>query len=686
VLEKWQASIVTGQMFDMEFPLRGADGLFRLFLTRVLPLKDAEGHILQWFGTNTDITELKEAEKELIKSENKFRTLTENSPDVIARFDKQNRHIYINPAAAEFYGSPPEEITGKTNHELRIDLETAKFLEKQRENVFTTGKKKIMEFHYTSPQGKEYYFNTQIVPEFVDGEVNSVLAISHNITDLIKAEIRLKETLDGLEEKVKERTDELEKIYNLLKESENGLAEAQAMAHIGNWDWNIFTGELYGSDEIYRIFGLAPQEFDVKFDEILNYIHPCDRARVENVIKEASNGNPPGIDFRITLANGEERVVHAHAKIIVDGKKIPVRMRGTVQDITERKQMEEALRESEEKYRNIIETTNEGIVVIDADLRITYVNKKLAEKGGYNQEEVIGRPWWDFTDEEGKAVAKLHMDKRLRGIDEIYELKIICKDGSPFWMLVSSKSLLDKEGKFSGSLSMLTDITERKKAEEKIKRLANIVESSDDAIVTESLDGIILSWNNGAEQVYGHSAEEVMGKNVSIFELENLKGETKQLFEEIKQGKKIHHYETSRLKKDGTIINVSVTLSPVLNSYGELVAISAIARDITENTKAKEALRLSNIYNRSLIEASLDPLVTIGHDGKITDVNTSTEFVTGYSRNELIGTDFANYFTEPEKAKKGYKEVFNEGCVSDYALEIRHRNGSITPVLYNASV
>ena len=116
------------------------------------------------------------------------------------------------------------------------------------------------------------------------------------------------------------------------------------------------------------------------------------------------------------------------------------------------------------------------------------------------------------------------------------------------------------------------------------------------------------------------------------------------------------------------------------------MAISAIVRDITENIKAKEALRLSNIYNRSLIEASLDPLVTIGHDGKITDVNTSTELVTGYSRDELIGTDFTDYFTEPEKAKKGYQEVFKEGFVSDYALEIRHRNGSITPVLYNASV
>ena len=87
-----------------------------------------------------------------------------------------------------------------------------------------------------------------------------------------------------------------------------------------------------------------------------------------------------------------------------------------------------------------------------------------------------------------------------------------------------------------------------------------------------------------------------------------------------------------------------------------------------------------------MIEASLDPLVTIGHDGKITDVNEATEFVTGYSRDELIGTDFTNYFEDPDKAKKGYQEVFKEGFVSDYALGIKHRDGNITPVLYNASI
>lgn len=108
--------------------------------------------------------------------------------------------------------------------------------------------------------------------------------------------------------------------------------------------------------------------------------------------------------------------------------------------------------------------------------------------------------------------------------------------------------------------------------------------------------------------------------------------------------------------------------------------------DITERRHAEEALRVAGAYNRSLIEASLDPLVTIGPDGKITDVNAATEVVTGYSREELIGTDFSNYFTEPNSARAGYQQVFQEGFVRDYALEIQRRDGHITPVLYNASV
>ncbi len=115
-------------------------------------------------------------------------------------------------------------------------------------------------------------------------------------------------------------------------------------------------------------------------------------------------------------------------------------------------------------------------------------------------------------------------------------------------------------------------------------------------------------------------------------------------------------------------------------------SFAELEKEITERKQAEEALRLANAYNRSLIEASLDPLVTIGSNGRITDVNGATEKVTGHSREQLIGTDFMDYFSEPEKAKAGYQQVFHDGFVQDYALEIRHKDGHLTPVLYNASV
>ncbi len=273
----------------------------------------------------------------------------------------------------------------------------------------------------------------------------------------------------------------------------------------------------------------------------------------------------------------------------------------------------EVLRKSEEKYRTIIETTNEGIWVSDTKSKIIFSNKKMAEILGYSQDEMIGRLEMDFIDEENKAFSKLRMKKKLRRIDEIHEDKLVRKDGLFLWALVSSKALFDTNGKFSGALSMLTDITERKKAEEKIKSLANIVGSSNDAIITESLDGIITSWNKGAEQIYGYSAEEVIGKKIAILEPDNLKGEIEQLTNAIKQGKKIKHYETSRLKKDDTTINVSVTLSPIIDQYGKLVAISCIGGDITEKKIAEKLLqekKIAEVSNRTKNEF----LASISHE------------------------------------------------------------------------
>jgi PAS domain S-box-containing protein len=148
------------------------------------------------------------------------------------------------------------------------------------------------------------------------------------------------------------------------------------------------------------------------------------------------------------------------------------------------------------------------------------------------------------------------------------------------------------------------------------------------------------------------------------------------------------HYRMEKrfLRRDGQVVWGQLSVSLVRNQKGEFKYCIGMVEDISERKRAEEAVRRASAYNRSLIEASLDPLVTIAPDGKITDVNNATEKVTGLSRQQLIGTDFSDYFTDSGKARAGYEQVFREGSAQDYELEIRHDAGHATPVLYNASV
>ncbi|MHB0977459.1 MAG: PAS domain-containing protein [Candidatus Aquicultorales bacterium] len=220
--------------------------------------------------------------------------------------------------------------------------------------------------------------------------------------------------------------------------------------------------------------------------------------------------------------------------------------------------------------------------------------------------------------------------------------------------------------------------------------LASIVENSDDGIITKTSQGIITSWNNGAERIYGYPAKEVLGRPISLLIPPGHSDEVPALLERIKRGESVHHYETVRQRKDGRVVDVSISISPVKNRQGEIIGASTVARDITAEVatrkQAEAQLASASQYARSLIEASLDPLVTIDAAGKITDVNEATIKVTGIPRRELIGTDFSNYFTEPEQAREGYQQVFAKGSVTDYPLTIRHKDGELTDVLYNASV
>jgi PAS domain S-box-containing protein len=239
------------------------------------------------------------------------------------------------------------------------------------------------------------------------------------------------------------------------------------------------------------------------------------------------------------------------------------------------------------------------------------------------------------------------------------------------------------------------DITDRKRAEIALQaseeRWATTLMSIGDAVIATDTSGSIVFMNGVAEALTGWTLGNAVQKPITeVFHIINEQTHLdveNPIVKVLREGMIIglaNH--TLLVKKDGTEVPIDDSGAPIRDKEGNTVGVVLIFRDIIERKQAEKALTLASAYNRRLIEASIDPLVTINPEGRISDVNASTEQATGYSRDELIGTDFSDYFTDPQRARAGYQMVFKEGLVRDYPLEIRHRNGHVTTVLYNASV
>ena len=335
--------------------------------------------------------------------------------------------------------------------------------------------------------------------------------------------------------------------------------------------------------------------------------------------------------------------------------------------------------------RSLIEASLDPLVTINSSGKITDLNAATETVTGLTRTELIGSDFSDYFTSPEKA-RTAYEQVFSEGLLRDYPLELRHRDGRITPVLYNATVYRNQSGKIAGVFAAARDISERTRTEEKIRYLASIVETSDDAIIGKTLDEQILSWNKGAERIYGYTAKEAIGRSIVFLAPPERKDELKTIIERIKRGESIEHFETTRQRKDGQIIQVMLTISPIKNANEEIVGASTIARDITVNKQAEREIKKLNQYMRSLIEASLDPLVTISPLGKITDVNVSTETATGQTRCELIGSDFTDYFTAPEKAQAAYEQVFREGSVRDYPLELRHRNGNVIPVLYNASV
>jgi PAS domain S-box-containing protein len=288
-------------------------------------------------------------------------------------------------------------------------------------------------------------------------------------------------------------------------------------------------------------------------------------------------------------------------------------------------------------------------------------------------------------------------------LDNLY--RIIKPDGEIRWINALGQTGYDQEDRPLWMTGICLDITDRWEMELKYREL---VQNASSIIIRWDLKGRINFFNEYAEEIFGYSAPEVLGQSVMdvIVPRKDSSGAVLgNIVQDILETpEQFTVNENENITKDGKRIWIRWINKPIYDGQGRIQEVLAVGMDITQRVHAEKRLKetldnleklveerarelkISNEYNRNLIETALDPLVTIGANGKITDVNKATEHATGLSREELIGTDFADYFTQPEEAKEGYQQVFQDGEVKDYPLEIKHQDGTITPVLYNAAV
>ncbi|HWR26068.1 MAG TPA: PAS domain S-box protein [Methanosarcina sp.] len=460
-----------------------ADGIRREFLANRSTFSNGKGEILGLITILQDITERNEARKSLQESEERYRIILERTGQLVYDYDLKTNTGSWTGAIEEITGYAGEEYQRFDRATLteNIHPDDQEQITKTICEAKKTGEKFQEELRFKRKDGTYIYLeNSGIFLLDEKGSSYRVLGVLKDITERKLAQDK--------------RLESEEKYRSIVETANEGIIIIDDKARI-----------TFANHKMAEMFGYDVEDGIGR--SLWDYMNGETRAVVEKNMEKWAYGIIETYEVELRCKDGSSLWAMVNSKPLFDKNGKGIGILAMLTDVTERKKAEEKRLESEEKYRNIIETTNEGIVVIDSGLRITYVNQKLMEKGGYLPEEVIGREWWDFTDEEGKVVAKQHMDKRRQGIDETYELKLMRKDGSPFWVLVSSKSLHDKDGRFSGSLSMLTDITEWKKAEEKLRESEEKYRS-----FIQSFEGIVFQLDNNffPEFMYGE-VEEITG-------------------------------------------------------------------------------------------------------------------------------------------------------------------------------
>ena len=375
---------------------------------------------------------------EIKRSERRFRTILEGSADAIVSVDPEGVITDWSDGAEQIFGFASEEVIGQPLESLIPENQLQSFSEAMQ----------IM-----GQQG--YVRGWEAQQDTKDGRL---VDLEITLTDL-GANLGFTAILRDITNRNKAK--------RALQESEASLSEAQRIAHLGNWDWDIVSNELSWSDEIYNIFGLRPQEFKATYDAFLETIHPDDRDFVTNAVNEALEGKPYHIDHRVVLPDETERFVHEQAEVTYDEDGQPIRMIGIVQDITDSKESEIEIA----RMAAVIDQASESVMITDLDGHITYVNPFFEGATGYTAEEAIGQnPSLLRSGKQDQVFYKTLWEKITSGEAWSGVLVNKRKDGSIFHESATIFPVRDVSGTVINYAAVKHDVTNMVEAEEKIQR------------------------------------------------------------------------------------------------------------------------------------------------------------------------------------------------------------------------
>jgi PAS domain S-box-containing protein len=462
---------------------------------------------------------------------------------------------------------------------------------------------------------------------------------------------------------------------DVLRESEHFLAKAQDIAHLGRWKLDPKTGVIDGSDELFKIFGLTKQE--ATLDSFMEIVHPEDRYYYFGKIRRGiEHGTPWDIESRLVLKDGTQKVIKEKGEAITDENGKTVFLVGTVQDVSKNKMMLEVLRESEERYRKVVEDQTEFIARWLPDGVQTFVNESYCRYFGKSRDELIGSNLLLIVDEADQEKVK----ESVRSFTpessvSMGEYRVIRADGSVGWNQWTNRAIYDERGQLVEIQSVGYDITERKDAEKALleskAKLQSIFDSSPIAITVTDLEGNITECNQATLEIHGFSSkEEIIGKNAFLFiATEDLPRAKKNMERTLKRGM-VKNIEYTLRTKDGREFPGELSASLIRDNFNQPASFVAMTKDMTEWKKTEERLREERNKAQMYLDVAGVMFVLLDDQGKVALVNKKGCEILGYEESEIVGKGWFDNFI-PEKDRRKVKGVYN-----------RLMAGEIEPVEY----